>query len=390
MVDQKLFLAIFLVSAAEFSVSCAFPSSMIPTLSPAPLPFGGIKGAYWPSWLVGRVAPSAIPTEYFTHVFYAFAVPDATSFQLLVSQADGQLMQAFTSSLHSQDPPAKAFLSIAGAPTLNILANTKDTRAAFISSTIDVARKFDFDGLDLDWEYPNTTDAMINLSLLFQEWRLAINQDSFASGKPRLQLSAAVYFAPTLLLYPVSLSYPSYAMKTYLDFLNPMCYDYRGAWDTSVTGAPALVYDRTSNISTSYGISSWKQTGFDSRKIVMGMPLYGRTWKLKNPKQHGIGDPAVGVGPGNNGDGVLSYSDIVGFNLENNASVVYDNDTVSTYSYAGTNWIGYDDVTSITTKIQFAKAQGLGGYFFWALGYDEDWSLSKAGILYSLMSLLLV
>nr|GLL20327.1 chitotriosidase-1-like [Ipomoea trifida] len=361
----------------EFSVS----SASIPTLSPAPapepLPSGGIKGAYWPSWLAGTVTPAAIPTEYFTHVFYAFAVPDPTSFQLLISPADGQLMQDFTSSLHSQNPPARAFLSIAGAATLYVLTNSKDTRASFIKSSIDVARKFEFDGLDLDWEFPNTTEAMANLSLLFQEWRLAIDQDSFSSGKPRLQLSAAVYFAPTL-LFPASLSYPSYAMRTYLDFLNPMCYDYRGAWNTSVTGAQALLYDRTSNISTSYGIWSWKQTGVDSRKIVMGMPLYGRTWELKDPKKHGIGDAAVGVGPGNNGDGILSYSDIVGFNLGNNATVVYDNATVSTYSYAGTNWIGYDDVTSITTKIRFAKAQGLGGYFFWALGYDNHWTLSKA------------
>ncbi|KAG6406241.1 hypothetical protein SASPL_133840 [Salvia splendens] len=47
------------------------------------------------------------------------------------------------------------------------------------------------------------------------------------------------------------------------------------------------------------------------------------------------------------------------------------------YSYAGTNWVGYDDATSIAAKVKFAKAQGLGGYFFWTLGDDNNWTLAK-------------
>ncbi|KAH6770314.1 Glycosyl hydrolase family protein with chitinase insertion domain-containing protein [Perilla frutescens var. hirtella] len=58
-------------------------------------------------------------------------------------------------------------------------------------------------------------------------------------------------------------------------------------------------------------------------------------------------------------------------------TVVFDATTVSTYSYVGTDWIGYDDTTSIEHKIKFAKAQGLGGYFFWALGDDSNWTLAK-------------
>ncbi|KAG6430557.1 hypothetical protein SASPL_108627 [Salvia splendens] len=77
------------------------------------------------------------------------------------------------------------------------------------------------------------------------------------------------------------------------------------------------------------------------------------------------------------GGGVLVYSVVVEFNAGNNATVVFNKATVSTYSYAGTNWVGYDDVTSIAAKVKFAKAQGLGGYFFWALGDDNNWTLAK-------------
>jgi chitinase len=58
---------------------------------------------------------------------------------------------------------------------------------------------------------------------------------------------------------------------------------------------------------------------------------------------------------------------------------VYDAKTVSTYSYAGTTWIGYDDSRSTTVKLEFAQALGLRGYFLWALSYDSEWEISKQG-----------
>ncbi|KAH0654720.1 hypothetical protein KY285_029602 [Solanum tuberosum] len=363
------------LSMPPVPASVPYPDTPAPAPGPAPLP-SGIKGAYWPSWLAEKAPPSSIPTAYFTHIFYAFAVPDNTSFQLLVSQVDEQSMINFTSIIHSHSPATKAMLSIGGdtgSPVLPSMMSCPDNRAAFIKSTIDVSRNYGFDGLDLDWEFPIDSENMLNLALLLKEWRLAINIESLASSKPPLILSAAVYFSPNVLLSGTI--YPTEALSNYLDFLSPMCYNYQGSWDTSATGAPALLYDKSSNISTSYGVSSWKQNGVPSTKLVMGIPLYGNTWELKDPNDHGIGAPAVGVGPGTHGE--MSYDDIVTFNSENNASVVYNNETVSTYSYSGTNWIGYDDTNSIRAKIKYAKAQGLGGYFFWALGSDSNWTLSR-------------
>ncbi|CAK9136606.1 unnamed protein product [Ilex paraguariensis] len=355
------------------------PAPFAPTSAPAP-PSRGIKGAYWPSGQAGTLPPSMIPTSYFTHIFYAFVLLDSTSYQVSITQTDHWVMLNFTSTLHAKKPPAKAILSIGGASasadTFSSMVSNLDNRAAFIKSTIDVARKYGFDGLDLDWEFPNTPQDMSNLLVLFEEWRSAVNMESIVSGKAQILLSAAVYFSSNISLLGVPRTYPGDAIRNYADFVNPMCYDYHGAWNTSVTGAHALLYDKSSNLSTSYGISTWKNNGVPSNKLVMGMPMYGRTWELKDPNHHGIGDPAVGIGPGNLG--VMTYSEIVDFNLGHNATEVFDEETVSTYSYGGKNWTGYDDTRSITDKVKFAKAQGLGGYFFWALGFDKNWTLSRA------------
>ncbi|XP_073132554.1 class V chitinase CHIT5-like [Henckelia pumila] len=368
-------------SLADVPVPISMPPTSSPSSSTSPSPSRGIKGAYWPSWLAQSLPPSSIPTSYFTHIFYAFVIPDATSFQLLINQFDEQWMVPFTSAIHAATPPAKALLSIGGGsgqPLSNIfatMANNPDNRAAFIQSSIETARKYSFDGLDLDWEYPNDPQDMSNLAVLLKEWRAAINQESLASGgKPRLLLSSAVYFSSDVYLENSPRTYPGDSIRSFVDFINPMCFDYRGGWDTSATGAPALLYDSTSNVSTSYGISRWKRDGVPAKKIVMGMPAYGHTWQLKDPRRHGIGDPAVNTGPGG---GVMVYSDILEFNSANHATVVFDNTTVSTYSYSGTSWIGYDDTISVEHKVKFAKAQGLGGYFFWALGFDSNWTLAR-------------
>lgn len=171
--------------------------------------------------------------------------------------------------------------------------------------------------------------------------------------------------------------YPVESINQNLDWVNVMSYDLRGSW-ANETGAPAGLFDPKGNLSAASGLVSWIRVGVLPEKIVMGLPLYGRTWRLREPSEHGIGAPAVGSGPGL--DGAIAYFQVLDFNNETGASVVRDVDTVSVYSYSGTSWIGYDDPFTVRVKVGFARSLSLRGYFFWVAGLDtSDWKISTQG-----------
>ncbi|CAL9764746.1 unnamed protein product, partial [Musa acuminata subsp. burmannicoides] len=367
-----LLISLFFPSIFSFS-NCAVAARRTLMGQPA------VKAGYWPTWTFSYSPPSSVQFSYFTHVFYAFVQVDSATFGLAIAADDDRMLRNFTAAVHAH-PPVKSLLSIGGGDSNSAfaaLAADPASRSAFINSTITVAREYGLDGLDLDWEFPKDAKEMDDFSALLLEWQAAVVSEAAATGRPRLLLTAAVYFAPRFFLSDDQRSYPIEQMATALDWINAMCYDFHGSWDTTATGEHAALYDPNSNISTSYGLESWVAAGMPKKKVAMGMPLYGKTWKLKDPSQNGIGAPAVGVGPGENG--VLVYSEVVAFNKNTSATVVHDEVTTAAYSYAGTSWVGYDDPWSVTRKINYAQRLGIGGYFFWAIGYDKDWSVSRTG-----------
>lgn len=340
-----------------------------------------VKAAYWPSWLSNI---SAIDTSLFTHIFYAFLKPsEETPFQLQITDATTAALKNLHAILHRAHPPVKALISIGGAncdpSILGRMASDVRTRKAFISSCIQVARKFGFDGMDLNWQFPKNKREMEDFGILLAEWRSAIVEEARSStttNQSPLLLTAAVYYKVGF-TWGIHREFPVVYIKNSLDWIHVMSYEYHGSWDTSKTGAHAALRDPNGdgNLSTSYGINSWIKAGVPANKVVMGLPLYGKTWKLKDPNSHEIGAAAVGVGPG--ADGVMSFCEVEKFNRDNRSKVVHDQITASVYSFSGSTWIGYEDEETTAKKIKFAKDLGLRGYFFWALGYDSNWKISK-------------
>ncbi|KAK7347567.1 hypothetical protein VNO80_22102 [Phaseolus coccineus] len=337
-----------------------------------------IKAIYWLQQQL--FPPSAINTSLFTHVYYAFLAPNNATYQLHVPNSTAATLATFTATLR---PSVATLISIGGANSNSDLfaaiASNAAARAAFINSTIAVARAFGFHGVDLDWEFPRTANEMNDLGQLFKEWRAAIaSEASFTSRKPLL-LTAAVYFSVDYFLSKTaSLRYPVGSINDNLDWINVMSYDLNGPWSNR-TGPPAGLFNPKSNASVDYGLRSWIRGGVIPKKVVMGLPLYARTWQLLDPSVHGIGAPAVGAGTGL--DGAMALFQVLDYNNETGANVVYDKETASVYSYSGSNWVGYDDPVTVAVKVGFAQSLYLRGYFFWAAGLDtSDWKVSTQAL----------
>ncbi|EXC13800.1 hypothetical protein L484_003149 [Morus notabilis] len=340
-------------------------------------PPSAVKAAYYPSWTTSFPA-SAINTSLFTHIFYAFLAPSNLTFKLEISNSTSISLGNFTSTLRYADPPVKALFSVGGEGSGDhfvSMASEASSRRIFIKSSIEVARKYVFDGVDLDWEFPLSPNEMKLLGRLMKEFRNEIKKEAHLTSRPALLLTAAVYFSSDSFLSGVPRSYPAALMAKSLDWINAMCYDYNGAW-SNITGPNAGLFDPSSNVNTVYGLKSWIRAGMPLEKIVMGLPLYGRTWHLKDPNVNRIGAMAVSPGPGN---GMLSFFEVDNLVKENGAKVVYDVDTVSVYTVVNWSWVAFDDALTITTKIGFAQALGLRGYFFWALSFDKECVISTQG-----------
>ncbi|KAJ4846779.1 hypothetical protein Tsubulata_014092 [Turnera subulata] len=334
-----------------------------------------VKGGYW--FPGSGFAVSSINSALFTHLYCAFADLDPQTYQVTISSANKPQFSTFTQTVQQKNPSVKTLLSIGGGGanvnTFASMASQSGSRKSFIDSSIKLARSNNFHGLDLDWEYPSDSTQMTNFGSLLTEWKAAVAAEAKASGRQPLLLSAAVLYLSYY--YSTSVPYPIQAISNSLDWINVMTYDFYGpGWSASATGPPAALYNPGKRESGDNGINSWIQAGLSPKKIALGFPFYGWSWRLTNANNHGLFAPANGAGLA--GDGSIGYNGIKQFIAQNSATKVFNATVVTDYCYSGTTWIGYDDTQSISTKVSYAKQKGLLGYFAWHVGADDNWVLS--------------
>lgn len=88
--------------------------------------------------------------------------------------------------------------------------------------------------------------------------------------------------------------------------------------------------------------------GCSEEKLILGVPLYGRSFTLKNAEFHEVGAPTKGPGKGGvytSESGMLGYNEICeSLKKEKLWTVHYDEQRRVPYAYNDLQWVGYDNV----------------------------------------------
>ncbi|WP_329202834.1 glycoside hydrolase family 18 protein [Streptomyces sp. NBC_01435] len=229
-----------------------------------------------------------------------------------------------------------------------------------------------FDGIDIDWEYPNacglTCDTsgreaygnlLAALRAKFGTNNLvtsAITADASDGGK----IDAVDYGGAA----------------QYVDWYNPMTYDFFGAWDAkgpTAPHSPLTSYDGIpkDGFNSEATIAKLKAQGVPASKLLLGIGFYGRGWT--GVTQAAPGGTATGAAPGTYEAGIEDYK------VLKNSCPATGTVAGTAYAHCGTNWWSYDTPATISTKMAYKNQQGLGGTFFWELSGDTtDGELIKA------------
>jgi chitinase len=213
-----------------------------------------------------------------------------------------------------------------------------------------------FDGLDIDWEYPQNPTEANNFVLLLQACREAL--DAYAAANAR-----GYRFTLTVAVPAGKPNYEKLNMRgmvPYVDGWHLMAYDYSGSWDTT-TGHQSNLYAATKYASaavkadTDSALRYYLSQGVDSRKIMLGLPLYGRSFANTD----GMGKPFNGMGQGSIERGIWHYKALPlpgaseGWDAKAGASWSYDPRTREAVSY--------DNPKAAKVKTAYLLSKNLGG-----------------------------
>jgi GH18 family chitinase len=354
---------------------------------------------YYPGWQwydrTQMVSPTTIKYQNYTILNYAFFYPRTDGW--IVQTADSTwgdpiLLEGpmnwttnqrdITKSLPylSHQNGVKILPSVGGwtfSDNFPQIAASAVKRKMFAHSCNNLIRKYDFDGIDIDWEYPGYADHggspadKVNFTLLMREIRDSLNSIEVQRGR-HLLLTAAVGASPTNM---ANVEWTNIAAL--LDIINLMSYDFYGAFDsrcnhnsplyaTGGTGAQA-------GFSIDEAVTTLMQTyGVPANKIAAGLAFYGRSQVCSStPVLHGVSNGAADITNFATDEGSPQYYNILP-KLGNGFTRYWDNVAKVPYaiSTANNSFVSYDDEQSIGLKAQYINQKNLRGAIIWEITGD--------------------
>ena len=290
---------------------------------------------------------------------------DVVIFAHASAGADGSILNLSTLSSYlpsrvtkCHDNGTYAILSF-DTTNMSTIASNSSLRSTFASNIVNAINTLDLDGVDIDWEFPATSEKE-NFTLLMQEIYTLVK-----ANNPHHLVTAATGID----------TYTRYDLENsidYLDYVNIMTYDMQNSsyaqHHAALNYKSGSTYKAISNAYTYYVTN----LGLNPSKLILGIPFYGRKFSNTN----GLGNSATH-------DGAISYSEIVSNYLSNTNYTYYWDSTCQApylYSEADRIFITYDNHSSIALKCEYAANKGFAGVMYWQDAQDNGDDLFDAVI----------
>jgi chitinase len=305
---------------------------------------------YYPAWLQDTLPAEDIKLEYLSHIIHAFAWPESCG---RIRMYDDLYYPELNERVHSANK--KILLALGGwgqSEGFPGMTSHHIKRTIFIKRIVKLCKRWRYDGIDINWEFPSNVIEKENLTLFVKELR-----EKFDTINPSW-----------LITMPVSSSnwfgqwFDFDALIEYIDWFSIMAYDFHGGW-TDHAGHNAPLYqpnhEQDGSVQTSlYYLNTTRKIPLS--KLLLGVPFYGRQFNAANLYESST-----------DGNTLFTYTEIVS---KIDSGWIYYWDNLSKVPYISnsekTKLITFDDTLSIRLKVEFAKENNLAGLMIWALGQD--------------------
>ncbi|KAK6000837.1 hypothetical protein QM012_003562 [Aureobasidium pullulans] len=347
---------------------------------------------YYESWANTRtcqsVSPEQLNLQGFTHVNFAFAFFDPSSFLITPMDSNSASLYRRFTALKDKYNGIQTWISVGGwsftdpGPTrtaFSDMTSTVGNRKKFIDGLISFMNTYGFDGVDLDWEYPQADDR----------GGVASDKENYVALVK--EMKAALGPKGMSMTLPTSYWYLQHfdvkAISQYVDWFNFMAYDLHGTWDADSKFVGPYIAPHTNLTEIDLGLDLLWRAGVDSSKVVLGEGWYGRSFTLTDPScntPNGICQFSGGADPGpcSGTSGILTDQEIQDIINQYNVEPVHDEKAgVKWITWNSNQWVSYDDDDTFEQKKDFANSRCLGGTMVWAIDQKDqiaDNGLGKA------------
>lgn len=282
--------------------------------------------------------------------------------------------------LTKQNANLKILAAIGGADSeqtksFSTLSKSLSARSRFIENLINFCRKYSLSGIDIDFEYPQTSDDKINFARLLDEARKSFDLNGFI-------LSIAV--APDRWRAEKFYDIPRISQSAHI--INLMTYDFHGRWDSSI-GHHAQMFPNhressySKELNCASSVAYWISQGAASNKLHLGIPTYGNVFHLSNVTLHRVGEQSSVDRNSTLAFGVPMGYDEFCKTRKSEWKQYFDSNFRVYYAVnrQKSTWYGFDHPNQVAMKAKFIKQWNLGGAMFWSIDTDDPENFCKNG-----------